>query len=84
MDNALEASSQRICHHLRRPLAGRRDLLNENAGNTLNETDPQLPVELEQAALVDGCTPGQAFRKVIMPLAAPGVFTTAIITFIAA
>lgn len=43
----------------------------------------QLPVELEQAAMVDGCTPGQAFRKVIMPLAAPGVFTTAIITFIA-
>ena len=43
----------------------------------------QLPVELEQAAMVDGCTPGQAFRKVILPLAAPGVFTTAIITFIA-
>ena len=34
----------------------------------------QLPVELEQAAMVDGCTPGQAFRKVILPLAAPGVF----------
>lgn len=44
----------------------------------------QLPVELEQAAMVDGCTPGQAFTKVILPLAAPGVFTTAIITFIAA
>nr|WP_300142813.1 carbohydrate ABC transporter permease [Propionicimonas sp.] len=43
----------------------------------------QLPVELEQAAMVDGCTAGQAFRKVILPLAAPGVFTTAIITFIA-
>lgn len=44
----------------------------------------QLPTELEQAAMVDGCTPGQAFRKVILPLAAPGVFTTAIIVFIAA
>ena len=44
----------------------------------------QLPVELEQAAMVDGCTPGQAFRKVILPLAAPGVFTTAIIVFIGA
>src|SRR5262245_3261703 len=44
----------------------------------------QMPRELEQAAMVDGCTPGQAFRKVILPLAAPGVFTTAIITFIAA
>lgn len=43
----------------------------------------QLPVELEQAAMVDGCTPGVAFRKVILPLAAPGVFTTAILTFIA-
>ncbi|MBA9004585.1 MULTISPECIES: carbohydrate ABC transporter permease [Thermomonospora] len=44
----------------------------------------QLPFELEQAAMVDGCTRGQAFRKIIVPLAAPGVFTTAIITFIAA
>ena len=43
----------------------------------------QLPVELEQAAMVDGCTPGEAFRKIILPLAAPGVFTTAILTFIA-
>jgi multiple sugar transport system permease protein len=44
----------------------------------------QMPYELEEAALIDGCTPGQAFRKVILPLAAPGVFTTAIIAFIAA
>lgn len=44
----------------------------------------QLPFELEQAAMVDGCTRGQAFRKIIIPLAAPGVFTTAIITFIVA
>ncbi|OLR92143.1 carbohydrate ABC transporter permease [Actinokineospora bangkokensis] len=44
----------------------------------------QMPTELEEAAQIDGCTPAQAFRKVILPLAAPGVFTTAIITFIAA
>ncbi|CAM2943641.1 carbohydrate ABC transporter permease [Actinomyces slackii] len=44
----------------------------------------QMPQELEQAAMVDGCTPGQAFRKVILPLAAPGIFTTAIIIFIGA
>jgi multiple sugar transport system permease protein len=44
----------------------------------------QLPFELEQAAMCDGCTRGEAFRKIIIPLAAPGVFTTAIITFIAA
>jgi len=41
----------------------------------------QIPWELEQAAQVDGATPLQAFRKVIVPLAAPGVFTTAIIAF---
>ena len=44
----------------------------------------QMPLELEQAAMVDGCTQWQAFRKVIIPLAAPGVFTTAIIVFVAA
>ncbi|MGH3328940.1 MAG: carbohydrate ABC transporter permease, partial [Streptomycetales bacterium] len=41
-----------------------------------------MPWELDQAAKVDGCTPGQAFRKIIFPLAAPGVFTTAIMVFI--
>ena len=43
----------------------------------------QLPWELEEAARVDGATRGQAFRKVLLPLAAPGIFTTAIIAFIA-
>jgi multiple sugar transport system permease protein len=32
--------------------------------------------------MIDGCTKWQAFRKVLLPLAAPGVFTTAILTFI--
>ena len=41
----------------------------------------QIPWEMEQAAQVDGATPWQAFTKVIVPLAAPGVFTTAILTF---
>ena len=40
----------------------------------------QIPWEMEQAAQVDGATPWQAFRKVIVPMAAPGVFTTAILT----
>jgi trehalose/maltose transport system permease protein len=44
----------------------------------------EMPWELEQAALVDGASPGQAFRRVILPLAAPGLFTTAILAFIAA
>jgi multiple sugar transport system permease protein len=42
----------------------------------------EIPWELEQAAQVDGATPWQAFRKVILPLAAPGVFTAAILVFI--
>lgn len=41
----------------------------------------QIPWELEQAAQVDGATTWQAFRKAIVPLATPGVFTTAIIAF---
>ena len=41
----------------------------------------QIPWEMEKAAQVDGATGWQAFRKVIVPLAAPGVFTTAILTF---
>lgn len=44
----------------------------------------QMPDELEQAAMIDGCSPAQAFRKIILPLAAPGIFTTAIIVFIGA
>ena len=44
----------------------------------------QIPWEMEQAAQVDGATSWQAFRKVVFPLAAPGVFTTAIISFFTA
>jgi multiple sugar transport system permease protein len=44
----------------------------------------EIPWELEQAAQVDGATPWQAFRKVILPLATPGVFTAAILVFIIA
>jgi multiple sugar transport system permease protein len=42
----------------------------------------EIPWDLEQAAEVDGATPLQAFRKVILPLAAPGTFTAAILVFI--
>jgi multiple sugar transport system permease protein len=42
----------------------------------------QLPDELYRAARVDGCTPFQAFRRVLLPLAAPGLSTTAILVFI--
>jgi multiple sugar transport system permease protein len=42
----------------------------------------EIPWDLDQAAQVDGATQFQAFRKVIVPLAAPGVFTAAILVFI--
>jgi multiple sugar transport system permease protein len=41
-----------------------------------------LPTSLEDAAMVDGCTPAQAFWRIILPLAAPGVFTAAVLIFI--
>ena len=49
---------------------------------TLSAFFREIPWELEQAAQVDGATPFQAFRKIIVPLAAPGVFTAAILVFI--
>jgi len=50
---------------------------------TLSAFFREIPWELEKAAKMDGATPYQAFRKVITPLAMPGVFTTAILAFIA-
>jgi carbohydrate ABC transporter membrane protein len=51
---------------------------------TLSAFFQQIPWEMEQAAQVDGASSWEAFRKVIVPLAAPGVFTTAIIGFFTA
>ena len=48
---------------------------------TLSAFFREIPWEMEQAAQVDGATAWQAFRRVIVPLAAPGVFTAAILTF---
>jgi multiple sugar transport system permease protein len=42
----------------------------------------EIPDELYRAARVDGCTPFQAFRRVMLPLAMPGLATTAILVFI--
>ena len=42
----------------------------------------QLPAELEEAAMMDGATRLGAFRLVMLPLALPGVATTAILTFL--
>lgn len=41
-----------------------------------------IPHEIYQAARVDGCTPLQIFYKIMLPLSAPGLFTTAILVFI--
>ncbi|NLI20196.1 MAG: carbohydrate ABC transporter permease [Clostridiales bacterium] len=44
----------------------------------------RIPLSVEEAAKIDGCSQWQTLWKVIFPMAAPGVFTTAIMTFIAA
>jgi trehalose/maltose transport system permease protein len=43
-----------------------------------------MPGELEEAALVDGATPFQAFLRILLPLAAPGLVTTGLLAFISA
>jgi multiple sugar transport system permease protein len=42
----------------------------------------EVPWELEQAAMADGCSRAQAFWRVMCPLMAPGVFTAAILVFV--
>jgi len=42
----------------------------------------EIPDEIYRAARVDGCSPFQAFIRIMLPLAAPGIFTTAILVFI--
>ena len=43
-----------------------------------------MPSELEEAAFVDGATPMQTFRMVLLPLAAPGLVTTGLLAFLSA
>jgi ABC-type glycerol-3-phosphate transport system permease component len=42
----------------------------------------QLPAQVEEAAMIDGASRFRAFRTVTLPLAAPGLVTTAILTFV--
>ena len=49
---------------------------------TLSAFFREIPWDLEKAAQMDGATPAQAFRRVIVPLAAPGVVTASILVFI--
>jgi multiple sugar transport system permease protein len=50
----------------------------------LNAYFKNIPAELEQAAWMDGCTRMQALRRIVLPLAAPGIVTAVIFCFIAA
>lgn len=43
-----------------------------------------IPYSLEEAALIDGCNPFQAFYKIILPLVKPGIVVTALFSFMAA
>lgn len=43
----------------------------------------QIPKEMEESAIMDGSSKINTFFKIILPLAAPGIFTSAIMTFIA-
>lgn len=43
-----------------------------------------IPASLEEAARIDGCTPWQAFSKVVLPLAAPALVITALFSFMTA
>jgi ABC-type glycerol-3-phosphate transport system permease component len=43
-----------------------------------------MPVELEEAALVDGCSEAQMLRRIVLPLVMPGVIVAAVFSFITA
>lgn len=43
-----------------------------------------IPKEMEEAALIDGCSPFQAFRRVVLPLSAPGLIATGVYIFLTA
>jgi N,N'-diacetylchitobiose transport system permease protein len=51
---------------------------------TLRGFVANVPVELEEAAMIDGCTRGGAFLRILFPLCAPGLVATAIFAFIQA
>jgi N,N'-diacetylchitobiose transport system permease protein len=51
---------------------------------TLRGFIANVPKDLEEAAMVDGCTQGQSFRKILFPLIAPGLVSTSVFAFIMA
>ncbi len=51
---------------------------------TLRGFIANVPKDLEEAAMIDGCSQGQAFRKILFPLIAPGLVSTSVFAFILA
>lgn len=51
---------------------------------TLRGFIANVPKDLEEAAMIDGCSQGQAFRKILFPLIAPGLVSTSVFAFIMA
>jgi len=51
---------------------------------TLRGFIANVPKDLEEAAMIDGCTQGQAFRKILFPLIAPGLVSTSVFAFVLA
>ena len=48
----------------------------------LSSVFASIPYELEEAAMVFGCSPARAFRYVVLPLVLPGIAAAAIFTFV--
>lgn len=42
----------------------------------------EIPTDLDEAALIDGCSRGQCLRKIIIPVALPGIFSAGLLAFI--
>lgn len=51
---------------------------------TLRGFIANVPKDLEEAAMIDGCSQGQAFRRILFPLIAPGLVSTSVFAFIMA
>lgn len=41
-----------------------------------------LPIEIEEAGLIDGCTPSQVFLRIVLPISGPGIITSSLLSFI--
>jgi hypothetical protein len=72
MDHEVEASAERVRHHLRRPLAGSRNLLMNTAGDTVPVTDPDPAVAAAPPASPSVQDWGRCCRSCVVVRAASG------------